>query len=109
MVILHIFPYLRCHDEGSSNFSFGHIESLVHKFGYAKVSYFEGVVVGNEDVIRFDVSMDNFFLVYIFDSQEKLDEPFDYLLLGEGLVVSFAILEVLLKIAFFGVLHDDAN
>ena len=53
--------------------------------------------------------MYNFFLVYIFDSQQKLDEPFDYLLLGEGLVVGFAILEVFLEIAFFGVLHDDAN
>ena len=55
--------------DGSS----GQIRGGIENFGDAKVSQFDDVIFGDEDVLRLDVTMKDFQIVNVFDRQDLIE------------------------------------
>ena len=68
LIVFFSLEYLGSHDEGSSYFCFCHIESLVHELRDTKISNFKLLISSDEDVVGFDIPVNNLFIVHIFES-----------------------------------------
>jgi outer membrane PBP1 activator LpoA protein len=59
-----------------------------------------------ENVLSFDISVQNFAVVQVFDSKQNLDEPINDLAFFK---VASGRLDLLLKVAIVCILHNDTH
>lgn len=73
----------------------------------SKIANFEGIVLHQEDILCFEISMHNFSVVDMFESETDLREPVEHLILRDKLTLIFY--HFLAEIPSITVIHDNAE
>lgn len=73
----------------------------------SEISKFDASAAGEEDVGGLDISVQDLASVEELNCHHSLEEPVEDGALGEALASKFLLLNVVKKVTFFTVLHDD--
>lgn len=68
LVVLAILPDLGRHHKGSADFGLSQIKGLAHEFGYAEVSDLDLPVSSEEDVIGFEIAVQDLLVVDVLEA-----------------------------------------
>jgi hypothetical protein len=65
------------------------IPSRIKYLGYAEISNFNVQILINKNILRFDISVQDLFAVDKLDCEDQLEQPGDYQVLVEMLLLRF--------------------
>lgn len=97
----------RRHIIRSSNDSHSHLSSSFQNFRYSKITNFDSVISCKENILRLQISMDNFATVQVLQTNADLNEPVKDIRFFDFLFLFNLSLQVKIKIANIAVLHYD--
>ena len=86
------------HVVGCSDDCHGHLSGRLKHLTDAKVADFDGFTPREEHVLRLDVSVDNLATVDVLEGHADLNEPVEYLLLRETIVLLLLALYMVCKV-----------
>lgn len=72
--------------------------SISHNFANSKVAYFDCIVAGQKDVLRFDISMNNLAIVEVVKPTQSLAKPVENVVFLNLFVCFFLSLDVKAKV-----------
>jgi len=67
------------------------------------------IVFGKKDVLGLEVTMQHLLVVDVVQPQTQLAKPVQYLALVEELLLALGLLNFLLKVAFFSIVHYNTQ
>ena len=99
------FTHFRAHIVWRAHHSWGCIVGSVQQLRNTKIAQLDCILLSQENVLRFDVSVKNLTSMDVLECCSNLYEPIKYLLLGESLTFLLLLLNVVGQVSNFTVLH----
>ena len=101
------FYYLGREVVWRANHGLGHVYRVAQDVGNAEVAQFDKTLLGQEDVLRLDVSVQDLSVVHVFHAETDLGEPVEDLLFFEEL--AFLLNYPLVQVSAICEVHHDAE